>query len=158
MQNCVFTAGAVTCGVRNESWTEGELRSGASLFVGFTAAGPLADICTAASGEDCITGEKAGWFWRLAGIVPFASELRKGGKVIDAVLDASGKVHGYLPEVQDLRRYHAEDLARLRDQLRIRVQTRIAKTVELGADYGHDARILEEQQLLKSIEKHLEDR
>jgi|RhiMethySRZTD1v2_1073278.scaffolds.fasta_scaffold174674_1 hypothetical protein len=74
--------------------------------------------------------------------------------LLQRVLDASGKVHGYLPEVQDLRRYHAEDLARLRDQLRIRVQTRIAKTVELGADYGHDARILEEQQLLKSIEKH----
>ena len=38
------------------------------------------------------------------------------------------------------------------------VQTRIAKTVELGADNGHNARLAEEQQLLQSIETHLKDR
>ena len=41
---------------------------------------------------------------------------------------------------------------------RLSVQTRIDKTEEMGADYGHNARLAEEQQLLQSIEKHLMDR
>ncbi len=50
----------------------------------------MADICTAASGKDCITGEKVDGFWRFAGVVPFASELRKGGKVVDAARAGGG--------------------------------------------------------------------
>jgi homoserine acetyltransferase len=118
----------------------------------------LADGCTALSGEDCITGDKVGWFWRLAGIIPFASELRKGFRTVDAGLDATRKVHGVLPGAQDLANYGVEDLARLRNELQTSVQTRIEKTVELGADYGHNARLAEEQQLIQSIDKHLKDR
>jgi len=62
------------------------------------------------------------------------------------------------PPVEDLARYSVDDLRRLRDQLQISVQTRIAKTVELGSDYGHDTRLFKEQQLLQSIETHLKDR
>lgn len=60
----------------------------ASLGVGFTPAGTLADICTAAAGKDCITGDKVGGFWRFAGIVPFVSELRKVGKALEVAGEA----------------------------------------------------------------------
>lgn len=73
----------------------------------------------------------------------------------DAGLDATGKVHGTLPQPGDLSRYDPEALAVLRDQLATSIQTRIAKTVELGADHGHNARLAEEQQLLHSIDKVL---
>jgi hypothetical protein len=131
---------------------------GLSLGVGLTPVGTLADLYTAAMGEDVFTSEEVSGFWRFAGVIPWVSEIRKSGNVIDAALDVTGKVHGRLPQAQDLARYSLEDLARLRDELQISVQTRIARTVEMGADYGHNARLAEEQQLLQSIEKHLKDR
>ncbi len=83
---------------------------------------------------------------------------KAGTRTVDATLDATGKVHGKLPQPADLGKYDPDDLARLRDQLRQSVQKRIEKTVELGADYGHSARLAEEQALIRSIEKHLRDR
>jgi len=56
-----------------------------------------------------------------------------------------------------LGEYDPGALATLRDQLEQSVQRRIAKTVELGSDYGHSARIAEEQQLIQSINKYLAD-
>jgi len=83
----------------------------------------------------------------------------KGGTwTVHAVLDGTGKVHGKLPKPADLGKYGPEDLATLRDHLQQSVQKRIQKTVELGSDSGHSARIAEEQALIKSIEKHLADR
>jgi hypothetical protein len=80
------------------------------------------------------------------------------GRSPDTAVDASGKVHGDLPSVEDLSRYNAEELEILLGELKMSVQTRIAKTVELGADYGHSARIVEEQRLIQTIESHLADR
>lgn len=74
-----------------------------------------------------------------------------GGKAIDAALDSTGKVHGKLPEVKDLKQYDIEELQRLQSELKISIQTRIDATVRLGADYGYSARISAEQKLLKSI-------
>jgi hypothetical protein len=78
-----------------------------------------------------------------------------GGKLIDAALDSTGKVHGILPKLQDLAWYSRDDLEALLPQLRSSVQKRIETTVKLGADYGHNARIADEQALIKSIEKLL---
>ena len=77
---------------------------------------------------------------------------------MNAALDSTGKVHGKLPDVKDLGRYDADDLARLRDELQDSVQKRIEVTVQKGADFGHNDRVAAEQQLIKSIEKHLQDR
>ncbi len=79
----------------------------------------------------------------------------KGGTLIDAALDSTGKVHGILPKLKDLAKYSGDDLEALLPQLRSSVQKRIETTVKLGADYGHNARIAEEQALIKSIEKLL---
>lgn len=83
---------------------------------------------------------------------------KDGTRTLDAILDATGKVHGPLPKPADLGKYDPEDLARLRDELQQSVQKRIEKTVELGADYGHSDRLAQEQALMRSIEKHLADR
>ena len=79
----------------------------------------------------------------------------RDGQVPEAVMDATGKVHGPLPRPGDLAKFDRDALAILRDQLVESVQTRIAKTVQLGSDYGHNARIAQEQQLIHSIEKFL---
>ena len=73
-------------------------------------------------------------------------------------LDSTGKVHGALPRPADLWKYSAEDLAQLKEELAQSVQERIAKTVQLGSDLGHSERQAAEQQLIKSIEKHLLNR
>jgi hypothetical protein len=80
-----------------------------------------------------------------------------GGLIPNASLDATGKVHGTLPSPGDLGQYDPDALGILRDELKLSVQTRIARTVDLGADYGHSARIAEEQALIKSIDKYLAD-
>jgi hypothetical protein len=66
------------------------LQSGvaASIGVGLSPAGIYADVYTAAFGEDYFTGEEVTGFWRVAGVVPLVSELRKGGKVVDAARGA----------------------------------------------------------------------
>jgi hypothetical protein len=43
-------------------------------------------------------------------------------------LDNTGKVHGELPEIKNLKQYDREDLEVLRDQLEKSVQERIRKT------------------------------
>jgi hypothetical protein len=82
MQNCVFTAGVMTCGVRNEPLTEGELRSGASMFVGALPwVGSGQSVVELASGRDYITGEKASrWLagaGLVAGLIPFGKTAVK---------------------------------------------------------------------------------
>jgi RHS repeat-associated protein len=76
-------------------------------------------------------------------------------KDLKAALDATGRIHGSLPNPNELGRYHPEDLQRLLDGLRQSVQQRIQNTANMGATVGHDARIAEEQQLIQAIERHL---
>jgi RHS repeat-associated protein len=54
------------------------LREGTSLIIGFTPLGFPADVYTAISGKDGITGERVSGFWRVAGLIPYVSEARKG--------------------------------------------------------------------------------
>lgn len=72
------------------------LQEGASLAVGFTPLGTPADVYIAVTGEDFITGEKVPLFWRIIGVVPWVSELRKGvrlgGKAAEAAMRASRAV------------------------------------------------------------------
>ncbi|MFT4924636.1 MAG: RHS repeat-associated protein [Phenylobacterium sp.] len=55
-----------------------------SLGVGLTTAGVIADIYTAAAGEDFFTNDGVSGFWRYAGIIPFVSEIRKLSHATDA--------------------------------------------------------------------------
>ncbi len=70
-------------------------------------------------------------------------------------LDATGKVHGTLPRVQDLGKYSKEELQILLKELRQSVQKRIEVTSKMGRDRGHGQRQGAEQDLIKSLEKHL---
>jgi len=81
----------------------------------------------------------------------------KGAKELPA-LDSTGKVHGELPRPKDLGDYEVEDLQQLRDELGQSVKERIRKNSELGPKGGHGERQAAEQDLIKSIDKHLEDR
>jgi RHS repeat-associated protein len=86
------------------------------------------------------------------------SRVATGTRAIDVGLDATGKVHGKLPDVEDLGQYEIDELAGLLDDLTQSVQKRIEVIVEKGSDFGHGDRLAAEQQLIKSIEKHLNDR
>ena len=72
-------------------------------------------------------------------------------------VDGTGKVHGKLPRPSDLSKYSREELEVFRDNLKKSVKERIRKTDELGRDRAHGQRQAEEQQLIKSIDKFLED-
>ena len=60
-----------------------------SFGVGFTPAGVYADLCTAALGKDCISGEEIGGIWRWAGILPGVSEVKKAERAIGAARRAN---------------------------------------------------------------------
>jgi hypothetical protein len=70
-------------------------------------------------------------------------------------LDATGKVHGDLPRVQDFGSYSPTALRDLAGELQQSVRTRIQRTVELGPDKAHGQRQSAEQQLIIQIEKFL---
>ncbi len=112
------------------------------------------------------------------GVIPYVGDLGKLGKIpkhlktinkaIDGVkssknakklpsLDSTGKVHGDLPTPGDLSKYGREDLRILKTDLEKSVQRRIEVTSKKGRDRGHGQRQGSEQDLIKSIEKHLEN-
>jgi hypothetical protein len=93
----------------------------------------------------------------IAGAEGAVKAAARGTRIPDVILDATGKAHGQLPSPADLGEYDTEALETLRDELEQSAQKRIAKTVQLGADYGHSARIAEEQALIRSITKYLAD-
>ena len=70
-------------------------------------------------------------------------------------LDASGKVHGRLPEAQDLVRYSPDELLHFAQDLEQSVQERIRRTIELGPDRAHGQRQADEQYLLRQIRRRL---
>jgi hypothetical protein len=94
---------------------------------------------------------------------PTPKELFEGGGAGAAkkplpALDSTGKVHGELPKPKDLKNYTREELEQLRDELKPSVQKRIEVTEQMGRDKAHGQRQGAEQDLIKSIEKHLEDK
>lgn len=72
-------------------------------------------------------------------------------------LDATGKVHGDLIDPKDFSKYSPDELKQLSKELTQSVQQRIKKTSELGRDRGHGQRQGAEQDLIKSIEKYLDN-
>ena len=83
---------------------------------------------------------------------------RKGSPAASGPAARAPSGDGKLPDVKDLKQYDVDELARLLDELRQSVQKRIEVTVQKGSDFGHSERLAAEQQLIKSIEKHLKDR
>ena len=82
----------------------------------------------------------------------------KGGKRAFPALDATGKIHGTLPKIKDLGRYSKEELQILLQDLKQGVKQRIKVTSRLGRDRAHGQRQGAEQDLIKAIEKHLQNR
>lgn len=94
------------------------------------------------------------------GTAPGPGKILKGAKMLKALpaLDRTGKVHGVLPKVKDLAKYSKDELKILAQQLKKSVQQRIKVTSRMGRDRAHGQRQGAEQDLIKSIEKHLRDR
>ncbi|WPO83353.1 RHS repeat-associated core domain-containing protein [Chryseobacterium sp. JJR-5R] len=90
----------------------------------------------------------------VKGLQNLASEAEEIATKLPS-LDATGKVHGTLPKVKDLINYSKEDLKILLKELKNSVQKRIEVTSQLGRDRPHGQRQGAEQDLIKSIEKHL---
>ena len=74
---------------------------------------------------------------------------------IHAELDGTGKLHGTLPDKNNLQNYDIEELARLAKELPKSIQKRIEITVKTGADHGHNDRIAKEVDLVVAILKFL---
>jgi RHS repeat-associated protein len=72
-------------------------------------------------------------------------------------LDGTGKVHGELPRLKDLSDYSHDELADFRNDLTKSVQRRIEATVEHGRDRAHGQRQGAEQDLIKRIDRILEN-
>ena len=72
-------------------------------------------------------------------------------------LDATGKVHGTLPKVEDFYKYSREELEILLNELKSGVKKRIEVTSVLGRDRPHGQRQGSEHSLIKSLTKYLDD-
>jgi len=87
----------------------------------------------------------------------------KPAKVFDKfegilIRDATGKVHGVLPKIADLKRDMPTDkIKEAIEELRASILTRKQELERLGEHASHRARIGEEEALLRSLEGRLED-
>lgn len=73
-------------------------------------------------------------------------------------LDGTGKMHGDLPDIKDLKKNVDDDtLSDFRDDLKSSVQKRQEVTDDLGADAAHSRRQAQEADLAKSLDKHLDE-
>jgi hypothetical protein len=70
--------------------------------------------------------------------------------------DVTGKVHGDLPDFVP-RNWTREQLEVSRDELQASIATRTAEQARLGEEAGHRVRIGQEESLLRSIMKRLDD-
>ena len=95
---------------------------------------------------------------RMPLAVRIGGAAAKGSKPALPALDATGKVHGTLPKAKDLGRYSKEELQLLHRELNQSVRQRIKVTSRLGRDRAHGQRQGAEQDLIKAIEKHLQNR
>jgi hypothetical protein len=71
--------------------------------------------------------------------------------------DASGKIHGVLPKIHQLKRASSTQISETIEELRGSILTRRQELERLGEHGPHRARIGEEESLLRSLEKRLED-
>jgi hypothetical protein len=79
----------------------------------------------------------------------------KNGKIIKAGIDNTGKMHGDLPDIKDLKQLDSQTLADFRDDLKTSLKERKRVSKDLGADAGHSRRENAESDLAKQLDKHL---
>ena len=70
-------------------------------------------------------------------------------------IDGTGKLHGDLPHIKDLKNLDKDTLRGLRDDLRSSLKRRKQVTKRLGPDAAHSRREAGEENLLKSLDKLL---
>ena len=98
------------------------------------------------------------WGWlTAAGAAGEAGFLRFGDKAFELVRDATGKIHGDLPEYvpKGLTR---EELEQAAQELKGSIETRQQLMNQLGEAGNHGLRIAKEQQLLYQIQQRLGQR
>jgi hypothetical protein len=156
----LITASNLPKEVKNETNSDADEIN--NIVLGFTPAGTALDFYTLRYGKEYGSGNSVSGFYRYAGIIPFVSEFRKVKMVLRIkkalpVLDATGKVHGILPKVADFGQYSKEELEILLKELKESVQKRIEVTSVIGRDRAHGQRQGAEQDLIKQLEKYLNE-
>ena len=73
-------------------------------------------------------------------------------------VDSTGKVHGKIPTLQELKLHESDELDFFREQLSQSIQRRKEVTGQLGSDAGHSARQAAEEKAKSHITKILKDR
>ncbi len=93
----------------------------------------------------------------------FVKPAKLGSKAYDFIkklpkLDGTGKMHGDLPSIRDLKKYgDRQTLTDFRDDLKSSVKRRQQVSDNLGADAPHSRRQAQETDLIRSLDKHLDD-
>jgi hypothetical protein len=91
----------------------------------------------------------------IAGNVPVLVHNTGGGSAGCGIgLDSTGKVHGELPD-RIPNNWTSDELEGFAADLRVSIANRKAEQLRLGEDGPHRARIGQEEQLLRQIEKIL---
>lgn len=72
-------------------------------------------------------------------------------------IDSTGKLHGDLPHIKDLKNLDKGTLGDLRDDLKNSLKRRKQVSKDLGPDAAHSRREAGEEDLLKSLDKFLGD-
>ena len=88
-----------------------------------------------------------------SGIAQLGSSLPKMKALKNITLDFSGKFHGVLPQIKNLRFYSKSQLQTLVKTLKESVKKRIKLNIKLGPKGNHGKRQGQEQDLIKSVEK-----
>lgn len=147
----------------------------ASIGVGLSPAGVLADLYTAGTGEDYFTGEEIPGWMRAAVLVPGVSELRKSGRVADAARGVGGgiplpgmksspfgpKIDGVIPASGVPTNWSRTQIADAIVDYRTSLASRRAELAAFDSIGGgsftrrlaHARRISQEEDFLRSLEK-----
>lgn len=113
------------------------------------------------TGDQCLAEEAnrvANGFRTAANVAGILQIARVGQSAVSLVRDATGKIHGSpLPSIGQLKNMSLEQIEESMEELRASILVRTQELEVLGEHGSHRARLAEEQALLRSLEKHLED-
>ena len=105
-------------------------------------------VLSGGTGTPAVTARATGLIGRALSSRALAAALRR---------DATGKIHGLLPSVQQLKQAPLATVREAAKELRASILARKQELARLGEHGPHRARIGEEERLLRSLEKHLEN-
>jgi len=132
-----------------------------SAYEGYQDGGATGAVAEASGYNDAVDSVNSLTSGDYSGAaVSAAAILLKPIKLADKIigktgLDETGKMHGDLPNIDDLKQLDNQTLSDFRDDLNTSLVKRKQVSKDLGADAGHSRRENAEADLTKQLDKHL---